>query len=153
MSTPSPIRIAAVLSTEHRGRLMAQAREVNFPENARIFDEGHRADSFWIVRSGTVTLEVPVAGRRPAQVENLGPGELVGWSWLFPPYVWQLGAEAMTPVRAYEFDAAAVRMLMDADPAFGSAVGHWVGRVLAMRLQQTRTRLLDLYAPRLGAAG
>ncbi|GGP81962.1 hypothetical protein GCM10010215_04030 [Streptomyces virginiae] len=132
---------------------MAQAHEVNFPENARIFDEGHRAESFWIVRSGTVTLEVPVAGRRPAQVENLGPGELVGWSWLFPPYVWQLGAEAMTPVRAYEFDAAAVRMLMDADPAFGSAVGHWVGRVLAMRLQQTRTRLLDLYAPRLGATG
>ncbi|MET9570685.1 Crp/Fnr family transcriptional regulator [Streptomyces virginiae] len=145
--------MAAVLSTEHRGRLMAQAREVNFPENARIFDEGHRAKSFWIVRSGTVTLEVPVAGRRPAQVENLGPGELVGWSWLFPPYVWQLGAEAMTPVRAYEFDAAAVRMLMDADPAFGSAVGHWVGRVLATRLQQTRTRLLDLYAPRLGATG
>ncbi|THA86050.1 Crp/Fnr family transcriptional regulator [Streptomyces sp. A0592] len=132
---------------------MAQAHEVNFPENARIFDEGNRAESFWIVRSGTVTLEVPVAGRRPAQVENLGPGELVGWSWLFPPYVWQLGAEAMTPVRAYEFDAAAVRMLMDADPAFGSAIGHWVGRVLAMRLQQTRTRLLDLYAPRLGATG
>ncbi|MFD6225586.1 Crp/Fnr family transcriptional regulator [Streptomyces sp. NPDC060232] len=153
MSTPSTIRIAAVLSTEHRERLMAQAREVNFPENARIFDEGRRADSFWIVRSGTVTLEVPVAGRRPAQVENLGPGELVGWSWLFPPYVWQLSAEAMTPVRAYEFDAAAVRMLMDADPAFGSAVGHWVGRVLAMRLQQTRTRLLDLYAPRLGGPG
>lgn len=132
---------------------MSQAHEVNFPENARIFDEGNRAESFWIVRSGTVTLEIPVAGRRPAAVENLGPGELVGWSWLFPPYVWQLGAEAMTPVRAYEFDAAAVRMLMDADPAFGSAIGHWVGRVLAMRLQQTRTRLLDLYAPRLSAAG
>ncbi|MDX3538644.1 cyclic nucleotide-binding domain-containing protein [Streptomyces sp. MB09-01] len=153
MSTPSPIRIAAVLSTEHRGRLMSQAREVNFPENARIFDEGNRAESFWIVRSGTVTLEIPVSGRRPAPVENLGPGELVGWSWLFPPYVWQLGAQAMTPVRAYEFDAAAVRMLMDADPAFGSAIGHWVGRVLAMRLQQTRTRLLDMYAPRLSAAG
>ncbi|MFD3538174.1 Crp/Fnr family transcriptional regulator [Streptomyces sp. NPDC058662] len=152
MSTPSPVRIAAVLSTEHRGRLMSRAREVNFPEGTRIFDEGARADSFWIVRSGTVTLEIPVPGRKAAQVENLGPGELVGWSWLFPPYVWQLAAEAMTPVRAYEFDATAVRLLMDADPAFGSAVGHWVGRVLALRLHQTRTRLLDLYAPRLTAS-
>ncbi|MFD0265522.1 Crp/Fnr family transcriptional regulator [Streptomyces sp. NPDC127106] len=152
MSTPSPIRIAAVLSAEHRGRLMSHAREVNFPEGARIFDEGTPSESFWIVRSGTVTLQIPVAGRRrPAPVENLGPGELVGWSWLFPPYVWQLSAEAMTPVRAYEFDATSVRMLMDADPTFGSAVGHWVGRVLAMRLQQTRTRLLDLYAPHAGA--
>ncbi|MEU9251946.1 cyclic nucleotide-binding domain-containing protein [Streptomyces sp. NPDC048270] len=152
MSTPSPVRMAAVLSTEHRGLLMSQAREVNFPEGARIFDEGTRAESFWIVRSGTVTLQIPVAGRRtPAPVENLGPGELVGWSWLFPPYAWQLSAEAMTPVRAYEFDGARVRMLMDADPAFGSAIGHWVGRVLALRLHQTRTRLLDLYAPRASA--
>ncbi|KJY45189.1 cyclic nucleotide-binding domain-containing protein [Streptomyces sp. A1547] len=149
MSTPSPIRIAAVLSAEHRGRLMSQAREVNFPEGATIFEEGGRTEAFWIVRSGTVTLQVPLPGRRPAPVENLGPGELVGWSWLFPPYVWQLSAEAMTPVRSYEFDATAVRMLMDADPAFGSAVGHWVGRVLALRLQQTRTRLIDLYAPRI----
>lgn len=58
----------------------------------------------------------------------------------------------MTPVRSYEFDATAVRMLMDADPAFGSAIGNWVGRVLALRLQQTRTRLIDLYAPRIAAA-
>lgn len=152
MSTPSPIRIAAVLSTEHRGRLMSHAREVNFREGARIFDEGTRADSFWIVRSGTVTLEIPVPGRRPTPIESLGPGELVGWSWLFPPYMWQLGAEAMTPVRAYEFDATTVRMLMDADPAFGSALGHWVGRVLALRLHQTRTRLMDTYAPRLAAS-
>lgn len=152
MSTPSPIRIAAVLSTEHRGRLMSHAREVNFREGARIFDEGTRAESFWIVRSGTVTLELPMPGRRPTAIESLGPGELVGWSWLFPPYVWQLGAEAMTPVRAYEFDATTVRMLMDADPSFGSAVGHWVGRVLAIRLHQTRTRLLDMYAPRAAAS-
>ncbi|QES52781.1 hypothetical protein DEJ50_31110 [Streptomyces venezuelae] len=127
---------------------MNLAREVNFPEGARIFDEGAPAESFWIVRSGTVTLELPVPGRRPAAIESLGPGELVGWSWLFPPYVWQLGAEAMTPVRAYEFDGATVRMQMDADPAFGSALGHWVGRVLAHRLHQTRTRLLDLSIPR-----
>ncbi|MFD3553402.1 Crp/Fnr family transcriptional regulator [Streptomyces goshikiensis] len=147
MSTPSPVRIAAVLSTEHRGRLMSHAREVNFPEGARVFDEGARAESFWIVRSGTMTLEVPMPSRRPTPIESLGPGELVGWSWLFPPYVWQLSAEAMTPVRAYQFDATTVRVLMDADPAFGSAIGHWVGRVLALRLQQTRTRLIDLYAP------
>ncbi|MBW5483891.1 cyclic nucleotide-binding domain-containing protein [Streptomyces bambusae] len=127
---------------------MAHAREVNFPEGTRIFEEGRPATAFWIVRSGAVTLQVPMPGRRPAPVEDLGPGELVGWSWLFPPYVWQLSAEAMTPVRAYEFDAEAIRMVMDANPAFGSAFGHWVGRVLAHRLHSTRVRLMDLYAPR-----
>ncbi|MFB6876942.1 hypothetical protein [Streptomyces sp. NPDC056323] len=54
----------------------------------------------------------------------------------------------MTPVLTHEFDAETVLMAMDADPAFGSAVGHWVGQVLADRLQATRIRLLDLCAPR-----
>ncbi|GAA3379066.1 cyclic nucleotide-binding domain-containing protein [Streptomyces sannanensis] len=152
MTTHSPTRMAAVLSTEYRSRLMAIAREVNFEEGTRIFEEGRPADRFWIVRTGTVTLDMPLPGRRPAVIESLGFGELVGWSWLFPPYLWQLGAEAMTPVRAYEFEAQTVRMMMDADPAFGSAVGQWVGRILAHRLQAARVRLLDLYAPH-GSSG
>ncbi|MEW1636886.1 cyclic nucleotide-binding domain-containing protein [Streptomyces sp. NPDC093801] len=147
MSTPSPTRIAAALPADARTRLMETAREVNFAEGTRLFREGGHADRFWIVRSGTVTLDVHVPGRRAAVVERLGAGQLVGCSWLFKPYTWHLGAEAMTPVRAYEFDAERVRTLMDADTAFGSAIGQWVAQVLAHRLQATRVRLLDLYAP------
>ncbi|MDH2387952.1 MULTISPECIES: Crp/Fnr family transcriptional regulator [Streptomyces] len=147
MTTPSPTRMAASLPAEYRARLMATAREVGFPENYRIFEEGQPADHFWIIRSGTVTLDFRVPGGRKAVIDSLGFGELVGWSWLYRPYVWQLGAEAMTPVRAHEFDAEVVRMMMDADPAFGSAMGHWIGRVLSHRLHATRVRLLDLYAP------
>ncbi|MFD9722253.1 cyclic nucleotide-binding domain-containing protein [Streptomyces sp. NPDC059072] len=147
MSTPSPIRINAALPVDCRLRLMELAREVNFDEGTRLFHEGGRADRFWIVRSGSVTLDVHVPGRRAAVIETLGAGELVGCSWLFKPYTWRLGAEAMTPVRAYEFDAVGVRALMDADTAFASALGHWVGQVLAHRLQAARIRLLDLYAP------
>ncbi|AVZ76745.1 hypothetical protein SLUN_35690 [Streptomyces lunaelactis] len=148
MRTPTRTRMTAVLSAEHRARLLGMAREVSIPEGTRIFEEGGRAERFWIIRSGTVTLDIRVPGQwHPVTIESLGFGELVGWSWLFPPYVWQLGAEAMTPVRAQEFDAQTVRMMMDADPAFGSAIGQWVGRVLAHRLQTARIRLLDLYAP------
>ncbi|WP_405763097.1 cyclic nucleotide-binding domain-containing protein [Streptomyces sp. NBC_00045] len=147
MSTTSPIRFNAALPADCRTRLMELARETNFDEGTRLFREGGRADRFWIVRSGTVTLDVHVPGRRAAVIETLGAGELVGCSWLFEPYTWRLGAEAMTPVRAYEFDAARVRALVGADTAFGSALGHWVGTVLAHRLQAARVRLLDLYAP------
>ncbi|MFE7774980.1 Crp/Fnr family transcriptional regulator [Streptomyces sp. NPDC057445] len=148
MSTHTPTRMTAVLSAEHRARLQEVGREVNIPEETRIFEEGGPADRFWIIRSGTVTLAIPVPGQRPVAIESLGFGELVGWSWLFPPYRWQLSAEAMTPVRAQEFDALTVRLMMDADTAFGSAIGQWVARVLAHRLHAARVRLLDLYAPR-----
>lgn len=139
--------LTAALPAAHRERLMRTAREVSFEAGARLFEEGRRADRFWIIRTGTVTLDLHVPGRRAAVVESLGPGELVGWSWHFPPYQWQLGAEAMSPVRAWEFDAEAVRAMCAQDPAFGQVIATWIGRVIAHRLHAARIRLLDLYAP------
>ncbi|WP_406375536.1 cyclic nucleotide-binding domain-containing protein [Streptomyces sp. NBC_00647] len=135
------------LEPVHRERLIRLAREVSFEAGTRLFEEGTRAARFWIVRTGTVALDLHIPGRRPAVIETLGHGELVGWSWHFTPYIWQLGAEAMSPVRAWEFDAGAVRTLCAEDPEFGRAVAVWVGRVVAQRLHASRVRLLDLYAP------
>ncbi|MBO1334403.1 Crp/Fnr family transcriptional regulator [Streptomyces sp. VRA16 Mangrove soil] len=146
IATSTP-RLGQALPAEHRERLMNGAKPVNFDEGTRLFEEGGRADRFWIVRTGTVALDMHVPGRRPAVIETLGFGELVGWSWLFVPYRWQLGAETVSPVRAHEFDAARVREMCDSDAEFGRAVGRWVGAVLAHRLLAARIRLLDLYAP------
>ncbi|MFJ8114257.1 cyclic nucleotide-binding domain-containing protein [Streptomyces sp. NPDC096132] len=147
MHATSAPRILRSLSDEHRERLMRAARDVSFPQGTRLFEEGGRADRFWIIRTGGVEIDMRVPGRRAAVVENLGHNELVGWSWLFPPHVWQMGAEATTPVRAYEFDATAVRSMCQDDPALGNEVSQWVGQVLAHRLRSARIRLLDLYAP------
>ncbi|MFJ9705992.1 Crp/Fnr family transcriptional regulator [Streptomyces sp. NPDC101234] len=145
-STPTPSMLRA-LPAEQRERLLRVAREVSFPQGARLFEEGGRADRFWIIRTGTVELDMHIPGRRSAVIETLRHNELVGWSWLFSPHAWHLGAEAATPVRAYEFDATAVRLMCQEDPALGNAVAQWVGDVLAHRLHAARTRLLDLYAP------
>ncbi|MGW1911567.1 Crp/Fnr family transcriptional regulator [Streptomyces sp. NPDC002076] len=139
--------MSAALEPVHRERLMRLPHEVTFEAGSRLFEEGRRADRFWIVRTGTVALDLHVPGRRPALIETLGPGELVGWSWHFPPYLWHLGAEALSPVRAWEFDAGAVRAVCAEEPEFGRAVAVWVGRVVAQRLHASRVRLLDLYAP------
>ncbi|MYW70432.1 cyclic nucleotide-binding domain-containing protein [Streptomyces sp. SID8379] len=146
IATTTP-RMGQALPAAHRGLLMSVSRQVIFHDGVRLFEEGGRADRFWIVRTGTVALDMHVPGRRPAVIETLGFGELVGWSWLFDPYVWQLGAETVSPVRAYEFDAARVREMCRDDADMGRQVGHWVGQVLAHRLLAARIRLLDLYAP------
>ncbi|MGW0765798.1 cyclic nucleotide-binding domain-containing protein [Streptomyces sp. NPDC002676] len=143
----STTTMSAALEPVHRERLTRMAREVSFEAGARLFEEGRRADRFWIVRTGTVALDLHVPGRRPAVIETLGHGELIGWSWHFEPYLWQLGAEATTPVRAWEFDAGDVRALCAEDTEFGRAIAVWVGRVVAQRLHASRIRLLDLYAP------
>ncbi|MFE1443416.1 cyclic nucleotide-binding domain-containing protein [Streptomyces sp. NPDC058739] len=143
----STTSLATGLPAEHRERLLGLAREVSFDIGTRLFEEGRRADRFWIIRTGTVALDLHVPGRQAAVVESLGHGELVGWSWHFPPYVWQLGAEASSPVRAWEFDAESVRAMCADDPEFGRAIAVWLGRVVAHRLHASRVRLLDLYAP------
>ncbi|MET7699035.1 cyclic nucleotide-binding domain-containing protein [Streptomyces sp. NPDC005485] len=147
MNTSPSSTMLRVLPAEDRDRLMQLAQEVSFPKGARLFEEGRLADRFWIIRTGTVALDMHVPGCRAAVIETLGHNELLGWSWLFAPHIWHLGAETTSPVRAYEFDAAAVRTLCRADPSLGMLVTQWVGDVLAHRLRSARTRLLDLYAP------
>lgn len=144
--------LLGVLPPEGRERLMELAREASFPAGARIFEEGTRADRFWIIRTGSVTLDVHVPGRRPVVVETLGPGDLLGWSWLFPPYSWHLGAEALSPVRAVEFDATVVRALCEADPVLGRALTRRVAEIIGHRLQSARARLRDLYGSHGGGA-
>lgn len=135
------------LPADHVERLMKLSRDVSFPAGARIFKEGCRADRFWVIRTGTVDLDLHVPGRRASRVERLGPGDLLGWSWLFAPYVWHLGAWTLGPVRATEFDAEAVRTLCREDPELGHALVLASAEAIAHRLKAARTRLLDLYAP------
>jgi CRP-like cAMP-binding protein len=147
MNAPVMTSMPRALPAEHRQQLMGLAREVAFTMGTRLFEEGRPADRFWIIRTGTVDLDMKVPGRKAAVIETLGHNELVGWSWLLAPHRWRLGAETSTPVRAYEFDATAVRALCKADPEFGSIIAQWVGEVVARRLQAARKRLLDLYGP------
>lgn len=138
------------LTGGRRERLLSLAHDVSFASGTRIFEEGGRADRFWVVRTGSVTLDMRVPGRRPAVIETLGPGELVGWSWLFPPGGWHLGAEALSPVRAHEFDAAVVRRLCQEDTALGYELVLACAQAMGERLQSARTRLLDMYGPHSG---
>ena len=135
------------LSAEHQDLLLALSRETSFPAEHRIFEERQRADRFWLLRHGAVDLDLRVPGRQPALVQTLHGGDLLGWSWLFPPYLWSLGARTRGPVTALEFDAAGVRALCEDNPELGHPMVLACAAVIGTRLRTTRSRLLDLYAP------
>ncbi|MCM2430091.1 Crp/Fnr family transcriptional regulator [Streptomyces sp. RKAG337] len=135
------------LTTAHRDRLLALSAPVSFPTGARIFEADRAAERFWVLDRGEVALDLHVPGRRAVVVQTLSAGELLGWSWLFPPFRWQLGAQARTAVQATEFPAAAVRDLCSADPGLGQEFVLLCAAVIGSRLHNTRTRLLDLYGP------
>ncbi|MFI8363914.1 cyclic nucleotide-binding domain-containing protein [Streptomyces sp. NPDC085612] len=135
------------MTPEAREALLAHSRQVTFAAGTRIFKEHQRAEKFWIILSGTVELSTHIPCHKDAVIDTLGHGELLGWSWLVPPYSWRLGASASHEVQALEFDAAAVRELCQEDSAVGRSVAVAVAAVIADRLDSARTRLLDLFAP------
>jgi CRP/FNR family transcriptional regulator, cyclic AMP receptor protein len=118
---------------------------VHFEQGAMLFREGDPADTFYVVRHGSVALETYVPARGPAMIETLEAGEVVGWSWLFPPYRWHFDARALTSVRATGFDGACLRGKCADDPKLGYDLMTRFAQVLIERLQWTRLRLLDLY--------
>ncbi len=121
------------------------ASNVVFDTGERLFVEGDRADRFWILRHGQVSLEVTAPGAGQLIIETLGPNAVVGWSWLVAPYRWSFDAVAQEVTRAVAFDVGCLRAKMDSDPRLGYQL---MGRFLPIvvdRLQATRMRLLDLY--------
>ncbi|MER5517300.1 cyclic nucleotide-binding domain-containing protein [Streptomyces sp. NPDC007157] len=142
------IKLLTALPQAQRERLMELAQEVSFPEDARIFEAGGTADRFWVIRSGAVNLDQEVTSHKRVTVASLGAGDLLGWSWLFPPYTWDFGAVAFSQVRAYEYDAAAVLALCVEDPLLGLSLVRTVAEILASRLEVTRGKLLDAYVGR-----
>ena len=120
-------------------------QNVHFDAGALLFREGDAADTFYVVRHGSVAVETFVPARGPMMIETIESGEVIGWSWLFEPYRWHFDARALTTVRATAFDGACLRGKCEADPALGYALMSRFAQVLIERLQWTRLRLLDLY--------
>ena len=123
------------------------ARNVAVAAGALLLEEGGPADTLFLLRRGRVALELHSPDRGRITVETVGPGDPVGWSWMFPPYRWHFDARALDPVGAVAVDATCLRRKAEADPAFGYALMQRVAAVILDRLQATRLRLLDLYGP------
>jgi CRP/FNR family transcriptional regulator, cyclic AMP receptor protein len=123
--------------------LVPTASLVHLPARYRLFEDGGHADRFWLIRSGSVALDVHVPGHGWVIIELLGLGQVVGWSWLFPPYEWAFGAVTLQPTEVFQFDGRAVRERCDADPALGYELTRRFLAVLANRLQASRRRLID----------
>ncbi|HKI93069.1 MAG TPA: cyclic nucleotide-binding domain-containing protein [Gaiellaceae bacterium] len=116
-----------------------------FRAGERLFREGDPADTFFLVRHGLVALDAYVPNRGQLTLDALGPGEIVGWSWLVPPYRWQFTGRAVELVRAIQFDGACLRGKCDDDTRLGYMLLTRFSALLVDRLQATRLQLMDVY--------
>ena len=123
------------------------AANVRFDAGTYLFREGEPANHFYLIRQGKVAIEISAPPRKPIIVQTLSDGEVLGWSWLVPPYQWRFHARAVEPVRAIALDGKCLRARCEENHDLGYELLKRFAQVITQRLEATRFQLLDVYAP------
>jgi CRP/FNR family cyclic AMP-dependent transcriptional regulator len=110
-----------------------------------LFEEGEQANSFYLLRHGRVALELMMPGRGTMTISTHGAGELIGWSWLFPPYRWHFDGRIVGRGSAIVFDGECLRGKAEADHDLGYELMKRFAAQMIERLQATRIQVLDIY--------
>ena len=119
------------------------AKDVTFSKGETILREGEYADRFYLICEGSVSLETDSNGGPSITIQTLGAGNLLGWSWLYPPFEWHFTARALEPCKAVELNAASLLIRAEEDPAFGYDLMKRISKHLVQRLQATRKRMIQ----------
>jgi CRP-like cAMP-binding protein len=120
-------------------------KNVRFDSGQLLAKTGDPANSFFAIRHGRVSVELHSAERGPLILQTLEAGDIIGWSWLFPPYLWKFDVRAVEPVRAISFDGACLRDKCERDRAMGYEFMKRFAEVFMQRLEAARLQLLDVY--------
>jgi CRP-like cAMP-binding protein len=122
------------------------ASNVRVESNHHIIREGEDANQFFLIREGRVALEIHAPPRKPLVIETLGPGDIIGWSWLVPPHVWKFNARSATQARLIALDAKCLRTKCEANHELGYEILKRFAHIIERRLEATRLQLQDVYA-------
>ncbi len=136
----------AGMSRTHLALLTDCAIPVRFKKGQVVLQEGDFANRFYLIESGKVVLESGVEFGEPVVIEEIGPGDLLGWSWMFPPHVWHFTARAIEPTEAIFFYGTILREYCERDHSLGYELFKRISPIMLRRLQAARQKMLSLHA-------
>jgi len=133
------------LSDQHRMRLAAGVRPFTAGAGKSLAQEGEPAHAFYLIQAGHVTIGTHLGGRGAVTIQTMEAGDVVGWSWLLPPYRWQFDARAADAVQGLAFDASWLRDQCEQDHELGYHLLKQLLAVVSTRLAASRVQRLDIY--------
>jgi CRP-like cAMP-binding protein len=126
--------------------LTSCASNVRFEKGHHLFREGGEANQFYLIREGKVLLEILAPQSPSLNLETVQAGEVLGWSWLVPPYCWRFGARAVEPVSVIAVNGKCLRAKCEKNSGLGYELLKRTVEIVGQRLEATQFRLLDLYS-------
>ena len=131
------------MSEDHLQLLAADSIPAEFQTGERIVNEDGPANRFYLILEGSVQIESPLQDGETVPIQTLGAGDLLGWSWLYPPYYWHFDARAITPVKALFFYGTHLRERCDEHPELGYQLMRRVTEVVIHRLPAARLEWVE----------
>ena len=125
--------------------LVGCASNVAYKSGEYIFRESEDANHFYFIRNGKIKVETYCPQHGPLIISTCGEGDIVGWSWLVPPYKWHFDAKAVEVTRVITIDGKCLREKCEQDHDLGYEIMKRFALIIAERLEQTRIQLLDIY--------
>ena len=132
------------MKPEHLVLLLNGGKEAQFKVGDVLFREGEPANQFYLIESGKVAVETPEKSNDTTVVQTLGAGDVLGWSWLFPPFVWHFQARAVEPTSAIILNGAHLLVTAERNHDFGYELMKRMADIVITRLQATRKQLLEV---------
>jgi len=118
----------------------------HFETGQTILREGEFANCFYLIESGKIILESSARFGEPVVIDTIGAGDLLGWSWMFPPYVWHFTARAIEPTEAIFFYGTILPEHCEGDHSLGYELLKRMSSVMIKRLQAAREKMLAVHA-------
>jgi len=132
----------AGLELPYRRILAECAMRADFMAGDRVLEAGEPANCFYLVIQGSIDLETPGV-RIPARVQTVGAGDVLGWSWLFPPYSWHFNALARESTQTLFFYGSRLRQQCDRNRDLGYQLLKNLSQILLDHLQADRERWIE----------
>ncbi|MEA5445688.1 Crp/Fnr family transcriptional regulator [Gammaproteobacteria bacterium AB-CW1] len=127
--------------------LAENASSRNLKEDEVLFRHGNRADSFFLVTGGRISLEVAAIEGPPLELQNVGEGAIIGWSWLIPPYRWHFQARAEEDSSVIRFDGDVIFERCEKDPDFGYEMLKRFAGLMSERVSSAREKMMQEWNP------
>jgi len=127
--------------------LTDSATELKIKKGDVLFQQGERADKFYLLRNGQVSVQVPALMGPTLEIQTLGEDQILGWSWLIPPYRWNFQARALEDSDLLEFDGSAILARCEEDPKFGYELLKRFAALMSERLDAARQKTMDEWNP------
>lgn len=116
-----------------------------FPKGAYLTRAGEEANEFYLIRHGLVSIETSNGRGDPVVLQTADDGDIIGWSWLVPPYFWHFDVRAEVDTRVFVLDGACIRKKCEENCKLGYELLKRFAQIIERRLEATRLQLLDVY--------